>query len=66
MATAADLVIAEAVNGGNGGHIEDVLREHYRENGIRMSELIHDEPAPQSPLREDAGRRKPHHGTDAA
>ena len=60
------LVIAEAVNGGNAGHIEHILREHYRENGIRMSELIHDEPAPQSPLREDAGRRKPHHGTDAA
>ena len=60
------LVIAEAVNGGNAGHIEHILREHYRENDILMSELIHDEPAPQSPLREDAGRRKPHHGTDAA
>lgn len=60
------LVIAEAVSEGNPAHIEHILREHYKENGTRMSELIHDEPAPRSHPREDAERRESHHGTDAA
>ncbi len=63
------LAIAEAINEGDPAHIEHILREHYRENGIRMSELIHDDPAPLSG--KDTEHCEPHpsesyHGTDAA
>lgn len=65
------LAVAEAVNEGDPAHIEHILREHYRENGIRMSESIHDAPAPSLLSGKDAEHRDPHpsesyHGSDAS
>lgn len=36
-------LIAEAVREGDGRNIEMVLRKHYEEVGVRLSELVHDE-----------------------
>lgn len=36
-------LIAAAVRGGDGRNIEMVLRQHYEEVGMRLSELVHDE-----------------------
>ena len=61
------LAIAKAADEGNAASIERILRDHYRENGIRMSELVHDNPEPR-PLsaREHAEPCESQHGTDAA
>ena len=41
------LSIAEAVHKGDPVRLEQVVRGHYRENGIRMSTIIHNDPAPR-------------------
>lgn len=37
-------LIAAAVAGGDLARVETVLRQHYEEVGIRLSELVHDQP----------------------
>lgn len=60
------LIIAKAVEEGNPSRMEKVLRRHYRENGIRMSALIHDDPAPRATSGKATDSPEFSHGTAPA
>lgn len=60
------LDIAKAVDEGNPARMERVLRRHYRENGIRMSALVHDDPAPRDGTRAATEGHESSYGTDTA